>query len=130
MSATVLSELKDQWSASERNATALSELKDKERRLISELEQTREKIRLESLCDACNRRGLRCGRLKYQGGLFCSIHASRCAMVKESTVKCQNRNGILIYTRDGEELDVDAVLRSRQEQALTTTTTAAVTAPS
>lgn len=97
----------------------LVQLREKERRLVAELEQTREQIRLESLCDACNRRGVRCGRLKYQGGPFCSIHAARGggAVVKESAVKCQNRNGILIYTRDGEELDVDAVIRAR----LTTT---------
>lgn len=87
-----------------------------------ELEQTREQIRLESLCDACNRRGARCGRLKYQGGPFCSIHAKVGSLPKlPMAVKCFNRNGILIYTRDGEELDVDAVLSMRPTTASTST---------
>jgi hypothetical protein len=95
----------------------LSDLRDKERRLVIELEQTREQIRLASLCDACNRRGVRCGRLKYQGGLFCSIHAGRTLVAPkqqpQDEIKCHNRNGILIYTRDGKELDVDVVLSMR-----------------
>jgi hypothetical protein len=103
----------------------LSELREKERRLVAELEQTREQIRLASLCDACNRRGIRCGRLKYQGGLFCSIHAGRTPIMPklpQDEIKCHNRNGILIYTRDGKELDVDVVLSMRPTTATPTMT--------